>query len=252
MKRALATMIALAICAATQGAAAQDDDDTHLDDPEAGLTGDEDDGSEDDDDPEDGDGDDDDEPPPDYSVDDEASTDDIAAFITLRHIQVGANVGYGISLESGNFDPFGVALGLHAGVTLESNLHVGLFFNYHLGEGTEADFSDTTTVPPTAYHETLDYAFHHYGLKVGWDVELLDSIVGRPLAILGIQHATIEHCRESDCNSNAENDVLFGLGGELLYLGDGFYVGPELRWNISLGDPAVNSLSMLLGGGVSF
>ena len=51
---------------------------------------------------------------------------------TAGAIQLGGTLGYGLSLEEGDFNPLGLGLGVNGGITLDSGLYVGALFDYHL------------------------------------------------------------------------------------------------------------------------
>jgi hypothetical protein len=159
-------------------------------------------------------------------------------------LYAGALGGYAASTdENHNVNPFGVGLGLSAGVTLPvMPIYVGGRFVYYLGDS--ASFSQS------GVGLKLDSHYVMYGVDLGYDAEL-GPIVLRPG--LGIGRATLE-------NSSTTLGVEVSSSDSSLYLAPSIaliiklgliYVSGELRYSALTESDHPDNVSLLAGLGLT-
>src|SRR5690606_5628792 len=155
---------------------------------------------------------------------------------------VGAGIRYGLEMNEGDSNPWGFGLGARGGYTLDFGLYVGGAFEYYFGDSE--DFGGGNEV-----------SFNIWQLmaEVGYDVGLGDQLVLRPKA--GVRLASLggEVCIQGTCASDSESNLLLAPGVEFQYVGDGFFVGAEARYDFIFADPeTANALVLGASGGVLF
>lgn len=140
---------------------------------------------------------------------------------TAEKITLSATLGYGISMDDGDFNPYGLGLGVRGGYTLDMNVYVGGFFNFFLGESEEILGVDVSArILPLA-------------LEGGYDI-VAGPVVIRPTLGLGLAIAMSSASGsqggvEID-SSDTETRLLLAPGANVLYPIDNLFVGGELRY----------------------
>jgi hypothetical protein len=160
-------------------------------------------------------------------------------------LYAGGLAGYAQSTdEQHNINPYAVALGASAGLSLPViPIYVGGRFVYYFG--------DSASFSADGVGVNLDSHYVMYGLDLGYDAEL-GPIVLRPS--LGIGRATLEststglggtHVSKSDGSLYLAPSI-----GLILKLGL-LYVSGELRYNALTEGDQPDSVSMLAGLGLT-
>lgn len=159
---------------------------------------------------------------------------------------LGGGLRYGLEQEDGDFNPWGIGLAARGGITLGSGLYLGGGIEYYFGE------SESVVVPSMGLDLEVSSNVWQLMGEVGYDVAASDSLVVRPKAALGYATVELESCGGGSCTSNSDGNFMLGPGAELLYVGDGFFVGPELRYDFIFAEETGNALILGLNGGGTF
>jgi hypothetical protein len=128
---------------------------------------------------------------------------------------------------SGNIgsDPYGFALGLRGGYTLDFKLYLGLYFSYYVGTSSEG-YSANTTVKNTASASSI-----HFGAEVGYDWWLGPAVI-RPSLELGPALALTTLSGKT----TTINSMMFGPGLTIFAPIDSFFIGGDVHFNLLTGD----------------
>ena len=163
---------------------------------------------------------------------------------TAERASVGGGLRYGLEMNDGDGNPWGLGFGARGGYTLDMGLYLGGAFEYYLGESE----SQQTLLGEMSVSVNIWQLM----FEVGYDVGVGDSFVIRPKAGLGLASANAEVCVLGACSSDSEMHALIAPGADFLFVGDGFWVGPEVRFDMVLSDPMAKALVMGVSGGASF
>jgi hypothetical protein len=154
-------------------------------------------------------------------------------------ISIGVLIGYGISLEDGPANPWGVGFGLRGGYNI-SDFYVGVRFSYHLGETAEIPTADVFGVGGT---EEVTVNLWDLGAEAGYDIHA-GTVIIRPE--LGIGFAG------SSYGSSSELNPYLAPGAALLVDLGGFFVGLDARFQAVLSDPSTNAIGIFGTLGMRF
>lgn len=159
-----------------------------------------------------------------------------------KPISVGLLLGYGLDLESGTGNPWGLGFGLGGGYTLDMGLYLGARFIYYLG--------DSATIPTgLGTSISVDINIWELGVEGGYDIAM-EKLHIRPGLGLGIASAG------SSAGGVSTSDMYLYIapGAALLYdVTDSVFVGADVRLQLVLADPdMIKALIFLANGGMRF
>jgi hypothetical protein len=139
---------------------------------------------------------------------------------------------YGSAVSDPPLNPYGVGLGLRAGVTLPASIYVGAGLDYFFGESESLAGVDASA--------SLLQVLAYLGYDAGFGPLLL-----RPSLGAGLAQTSVERLGEEE----SESDVVISPGAELV-IGLGLLsVGAEARYNKVFADDADG---LILGVGLGF
>lgn len=159
-----------------------------------------------------------------------------------KPISAGLLLGYGLDLESGSGNPWGLGFGLGGGYTLDMGLYLGARFVYYLG--------DSQTIPTgLGTHISVDVNIWELGVEGGYDIAM-DKLHIRPGLGLGIASAS----SSAAGTSTSDMYLYVAPGAALLYdVSDSFFVGAEVRLQLVFADPdMIKALILLANAGMRF
>jgi hypothetical protein len=172
----------------------------------------------------------------------EAPAEDVSGTGVAKPISVGLLLGYGISLEDGDQNPWGLGFGLRGGYNIDA-IYLGVRFVYYLG--------DSEDVPATMFTPAMEASFNIWelGIEGGYDVPA-GPLTVRPGLGLGIASVNAEVLGVS----NSETYLMIAPGVSLLYdVSDSIFVGLDVRFQLIFGDPdTVKSLPLFANVGMRF
>jgi hypothetical protein len=158
-----------------------------------------------------------------------------------KPISVSLLLGYGLALESGA-NPFGLGFGARGGYNL-GKIYLGARFVYYLGKSTSFPNPFGTPVSVTVNEWEL-------GLEGGYDAQVADKLVVRPLLNLGIMNSGVSGTGISGLSST---DLYIAPGAALLYdVSDSFFLGVDARLQLVFASKLVKGLAFLANAGMRF
>lgn len=141
---------------------------------------------------------------------------------------------YGSAVSDPALDPYGIGLGLSAGVTLPASLYLGASFNYFFGESESLGGFDAT------------FSAYQLMAHVGYDLGV-GPLTLRPSLGLGFNSASLD--TDGPIIVEAESDFLLSPGAEAI-IGLGLLtVSGELRYDKVFADDAD---AIVVGLGIGF
>ncbi len=161
-----------------------------------------------------------------------------------KPISVSLLLGYGVSLKSGP-NPWGFGFGARGGYNLDK-IYLGARFAFYLGESqSTAGFKTSLNV-------------WELGLEGGYDFDVAQGLVVRPLLNLGIASLVADVTVSGIPNvggtgSSSVTKLYLAPGAALLYdVNDTFFVGLDARFQIILASSTAEGLIFLANGGMRF
>jgi hypothetical protein len=174
------------------------------------------------------------------TTDDAAPVDDAGGGGAEKPISVKLLVGYGLDLEDGSGNPWGLGFGLGGGYNLDK-IYLGARFIYYLGE------SNDTTIAGMTFESSFNV--WELGIEAGYDVDLGGAVL-RPGLGLGVANMSVEAGGVSASDSN-----LYVAPGVLAQfdVSDSIFLGAEARFQMVFADPdMVKALILMASGGMKF
>jgi hypothetical protein len=164
---------------------------------------------------------------------------------TANSLQLGGGASYGLSLNEGGPNPWGLGLGLGIGYTMPVGAYGGVMFEYYFG-GTESGTGFETKA------NLWDFI-----AEVGYDIGLGKEFVLRGKGDVGVASVTVEACVADPtgtttvllCGSNTEQKLVLGPGATFLYLGKSFSFSFDTRYDIVLAERRLHALIFAIGFG---
>jgi hypothetical protein len=154
-----------------------------------------------------------------------------------KPVSVGLLLGYGISLEEGDGNIWGLGFGLRGGYNIDE-IFLGARFVYYLGDSSDIPGGGEVSV--NAWE---------LGLELGYDVDVGGAVI-RPALGLGLENFTV------DAGAISESEMYFYLapGASALFdVSDDIFLGAEARFVLVFADPdMVKALTLLATGGMRF
>lgn len=109
---------------------------------------------------------------------------------TADRVQVDLGVRYGLSLESLDYNPWGLGFGGGVGYTRKDAIFLGIGFDWYQGE--ELEYPDPTAMYPDAIYIGGNY--WQVLINGGYDLTVSDSVILRPKIGVGWATSTIRDC----------------------------------------------------------
>ena len=158
-----------------------------------------------------------------------------ASALPLLTLSGSARGLYGSPTGDAELNPYGVGLGLRAGVTLPASLYLGVSYDYFFGESDSSAVGD------------VSLSLQQFMGRVGYDLGV-GPLTLRPQLGLGLAHTSSElgpvEASASDFVVAPGVEFSFGLG--LLS------VGAEVSYNKVFADDEVEADAVILGLGLGF
>jgi hypothetical protein len=157
---------------------------------------------------------------------------------------LGAQFNYGIWTGDGDVNPYGPAIGVRGGVTLDPGLYLGADFDYFWGEERNvAPFSGRVNI-----YDVMG--------EIGYDFWLHRAGVLRPKIGLGVGVVRGQGCFSggavSGCASRSENGFAIAPGAQYLHYFGNAFLSVEARYEtVSIDGPDPNAVVLGIGLGVA-
>jgi hypothetical protein len=152
-----------------------------------------------------------------------------------KPVSVGLLLGYGISLEDGDGNPWGLGFGVRGGYNIDA-IYLGARFIYYLGE-------DQVNI-------------WELGIEGGYDFAVADKVTIRPTLGLGIANITVDlpEIAGFDIGGSAsESEFYLAPGVSGIYdVTDSVFIGIEARFKLIMSDPTAKALTLFANGGMRF
>lgn len=157
---------------------------------------------------------------------------------TANSLQLGGGFRYGQDLEDGDFNPWGLGLGLSLGYTTSNALYFGGVFDYFFGSSVDLGAGSE-----------LSGNVWQLGGEGGYDIQLIDAVLIRPKLGVGIASLNSEVCGVG-CIDDSSTYFAAAPGATLmLFFGNVTLMG-DLRYQMVFADPdTLNGLIFSFGIG---
>lgn len=161
---------------------------------------------------------------------------------------LGAAFNYGIWTGDGDVNPFGPAIGVRGGVTLDPGLYLGADFDYFFGEKRSASAFGASASGRVNVYDVLgevgyDFWLHHNGIlrpKVGLGVGVLKGSLCGSIASNG------------GCASDSKSGFTIAPGAEYLHFFGPAFLSLEARYEeVMLDGPNPSAVVLGIGLGVA-
>jgi hypothetical protein len=158
---------------------------------------------------------------------------------TANSIQLGLGFRYGIEMNEGDFNPWGVGLGVDGGYTLPAlPIYVGGTFEYFFGD-SQGD--DDAGMKGNAWHLMAEG---------GYDIGLGDSFVLRPKLGAGLGTLRTELCAAGNCASDSQTNLALAPGVKAILLLPKVRLSVDARYALIFADETGKAL--ILSAGIGF
>jgi hypothetical protein len=162
---------------------------------------------------------------------------------TAGAVKLGFGLRYGFELEEGDFNPWGVGLGLDGGVTLPNAVYIGGNGEYFFGETADTPASE---VKANVWQLTAEG---------GYDVGLGPNFVIRPKVGLGMGSMRSKTCfptltGDEECSEESATDFAATPGANFIFVSEKFTLDIDVRYDMIFADPeTLNALLFSVGFG---
>jgi hypothetical protein len=161
-----------------------------------------------------------------------------------KHFSVAAVVGWGFltdrKVDRFGADPYRLELGVRGGYSFDSQLYLGLFYSYYIGETRSGKTAQTGLMTTSSAY------YMQFGAEVGYDW-WVGPVVVRPSMQVG---AALGFTTKLNSPSPI-GSVMFGPGLTILKPFDAFFLGGDLRGIIVTGDGS-SAFAVGANGGLRF
>jgi hypothetical protein len=172
-----------------------------------------------------------------------ASAHDLEGPHEHRQWSAAALLGYGFDFEEAEWNPFGFALGLRGGYTLDQGLYLGGQLMYFGGDSFEAPGIETSVNLVTV------------GIEGGFDI-WVEPVTIRPSLGLGLAflNTSVESTVIDDDDSvdNSSTNLYLAPGVTVIYPLDEFFVGGDARIWFVTEDPSITGMTLMATAGAAF
>lgn len=156
---------------------------------------------------------------------------------TTNSIQLGLGFRYGFEMNEGDFNPWGIGLGLNGGYTLPNAVYLGGNFEYFFGDSVG---DDTNGVSGNLWQLTAEG---------GYDVGLGPIFVLRPKLGAGIADMHEKVCSEGLCANGNQSKFALLPGATFILMPPGFRLSADLRYEFVFADGTPKALLLAVGIG---
>jgi hypothetical protein len=144
---------------------------------------------------------------------------------TQNSVQLGLGFRYGIEMNEGDFNPWGVGLGLDGGYTLPNAVYIGGNFDYFFGDTVEAGGVKLTG------------NVWQLMAEAGYDIGLGPTFVIRPKLGAGLGTLRAEMCVDGlGCNSDSSTNFALAPGVKAMLFLPHFELSVDLRYAMIFSD----------------
>jgi hypothetical protein len=156
---------------------------------------------------------------------------------TANSIQLGLGFRYGFEMNEGDFNPWGVGLGLNGGYTLPNAVYLGGNVEYFFGDKVG---DDTNGMSGNLWQLTAEG---------GYDVGLGPIFVLRPKLGAGIANLRQKTCLEGLCDTESSGKFALLPGATFILMPPGFRLSVDLRYELVFADHTPKALLLAVGIG---
>jgi len=157
---------------------------------------------------------------------------------TQNSVQLGVGFRYGIEMNDGDFNPWGVGLGVDGGYTLPNAVYVGGNFDYFFGDSSEGGGTKLT-----------GNVWQLMG-EGGYDIGLGPNLVIRPKLGAGLGTMRAEVCLDGlGCSSDSSTEFALAPGAKVMLFLPSFGLSVDLRYALIFGDETAKALIFSVGVG---
>lgn len=157
---------------------------------------------------------------------------------TLNTIQLGIGFRYGIEMNDGDFNPWGVGLGVDGGITLPNAVYVGGNAEYFFGQTEEAaGVKESGNIWQIMAEGGYDFGFGPFVL--------------RPKLGAGLARSGVELCLPGyGCAKDSSADFALAPGAKFMIMAPMLTVAVDARYEFVFADETGKAL--ILSAGVGF
>ncbi|HET9959501.1 MAG TPA: outer membrane beta-barrel protein [Polyangiaceae bacterium] len=157
---------------------------------------------------------------------------------TANSIQLGLGLRYGIEMNEGDFNPWGLGLGLNGGITLPNAVYVGGVGEYFFGDKEEAGGVKLTG------------NIWQLMAEGGYDVGLGPLFVLRPKVGLGLANSRSELCLTGlGCTKDNSSDFALAPGATFLVFLPMIKLSADVRYELVFAEETGKALIWTVGVG---
>jgi hypothetical protein len=161
-----------------------------------------------------------------------------------KHFSVAAVVGWGFltdrKVDRFGADPYRLELGVRGGYSFDSQLYLGAFYSYYIGETREGKSAQTGLMTTSSAY------YMQFGAEVGYDWWVGPLVIRPSMQVGGALGFTTKLNSPSPIGS-----VMFGPGITLFKPFGSFFLGGDLRGVIVPGD-GNSAFAVAANGGLRF
>jgi hypothetical protein len=156
--------------------------------------------------------------------------------VTANSIQLGLGLRYGLEMNDGDLNPWGLGLGVQGGYTLPNAIYAGGVFEYFFGDSQE--------VAGVKVKANLWQLM----AEGGYDLGLGPTFVLRPKVGAGLANLRGETCLDG-CVSDSESDLAIAPGATFLLFLPGFRLSADVRYDLVFAEKTQKALILTAGFG---
>lgn len=161
---------------------------------------------------------------------------------TANSLQLGLGLRYGVEMNEGDFNPWGIGLGVNGGYTLPNAVYVGGLFEYFFG--------DSRDVGGIKFKGNLWQVM----AEGGYDIGLTPLFVLRPKVGAGLAGTklSVDDCPSGlSCTDDSSTDFALAPGVTAMLFLPGFGLSLDVRYDMVFSDPEMGK-ALIFTAGVGF
>lgn len=156
---------------------------------------------------------------------------------TANSIQLGLGFRYGIEMNEGDLNPWGIGLGINGGYTLPNAVYLGGNIEYFFGDSAGDDINGASA------------NIWQLSAEGGYDIGLGPIFVLRPKLGLGLANIHAKACVLGACASANESDFALFPGVTFMVMPPGFNLSADVRYELVFSDQTEKALLLAFGIG---
>lgn len=156
---------------------------------------------------------------------------------TANSIQLGLGFRYGIETNAGDFNPWGIGLGINGGYTLPNAVYLGGNIEYFFGDSTGDDING------------LSGNIWQLSAEGGYDLGIGPIFVIRPKLGLGLANIHEKLCLAGACASDTQSKFALFPGATFIVMPPGFNLSADVRYELIFADQVEKALLLTVGIG---